>query len=165
MLQTQNPSLADMAIDLKNEARRQVSTRRGRALTRHEYRAVVEHRLGREPADGQTKANTNAWKNIETSANGSPHVVGTDTISTTNEGRRVPILDEYVIGSPADPAVAWDRANCCTTAATFYTELVESLHIELFKTARTQLRRATMSSQLRDQVAEGARASRVASEV
>jgi len=122
------------------------------------------------------EANAITWKNIETSDDGTLHVVITDAVSKTHKGRRVPILDErvaervltrqnaaqsldeHVFGSPADPMIPWDRDNCRKTAATFYNELAASLYIELLSTARTHVWRATLNSLLLHQVPEVVRA-------
>ena len=123
-----------------------------------------------------SEANAITWKHIETSGDGTLHVLVTEDISKTHKARRVPILDErvadrllerqnaaraldhYVIGSPADPSMIWDRDNCRKVAAAFYGELARSLDIELLNTARTHVWRATLNSILLDQVPEVIRA-------
>lgn len=103
-------------------------------------------------------------------------MVVTEDISKTHKARRVPVLDvrvaerilarqnaapsrsAHVIGSPANELIAWDRDNCQKAATRLYMELGESLGIELLKTARTHVWRATLNSLLLDQVPEVIRA-------
>lgn len=123
-----------------------------------------------------SEANALTWRNVETDDEGALHVIVTEDISKTHRARRVPVLDSrvterllarqnaavnssaHVIGSPADKMIAWDRDNCQKATTQLYLEVSESLDIELLKTARTHVWRATLNSLLLDQVPEVVRA-------
>jgi len=124
-----------------------------------------------------SEANAITWaRHVETDDAGDIHVTVTKDISKTHKERRVPVLDgrvaerlltrqnaassqaAYVIGSPADSAIEWDRRNCGGEVATLYVELAQSLGIELLNTARTHVWRATLNSLLLDEVPEVIRA-------
>lgn len=103
-------------------------------------------------------------------------MIVTEEISKTHKARRVPVLDArvaerllarrnaapigtaYVIGAPADQTVPWDRDNSQKATTQLYIELGEALGVELLKTARTHVWRATLNSLLLDQVPEVVRA-------
>lgn len=123
-----------------------------------------------------SEANSLTWRHIDTDADGTPHVVITEAISKTHKARRVPVLDArvadrllarrnaavnesaHVIGAPTDRMIAWDRDNCQKATTPLYIELGNSLDIQLLKTARTHVWRATLNSLLLDQVPEVVRA-------
>jgi integrase len=120
-----------------------------------------------------SEGNAFVWdRHVETAADGTLHMSVTEDISKTHRARRVPVLDDrvaehlvrrrhaarsgsaYVIGSPTDPMTAWDRDNCQKATTQLYLELAEALDIDLLKTARTHVWRATLNSLLLDQVPE-----------
>ena len=123
-----------------------------------------------------SEANSLTWAHVETGNDGTLHVSVTAENSKTHRARRVPILDVrvaerlltrqnsaassagYVIGSPANQTIVWNRDNCQKSTTALYLELGDALDIELLKTARTHLWRATLNSLLLDQVSEVVRA-------
>jgi integrase len=124
-----------------------------------------------------SEANALIWKrHVETDDNGVIHVTVTKDISKTHRERRVPVLDDrvaqrlltrqndvlsqatHVIGSPADSTIEWDRRNCGGEVADLYVELAEALDIQLLRTARTHVWRATLNSMLLEEVPEVIRA-------
>ncbi|WP_218221872.1 tyrosine-type recombinase/integrase [Nesterenkonia sp. Act20] len=118
------------------------------------------------------EATSITWRDVEIADNGAMQVEVTAAISKTHRGRHVPVLDgrvaarilerrnssqhqdERVIGSPADPAGAWDGRNCTAAVADLYLLLAEQLDIPLLKTARSHVWRATLNSLLLDSVPE-----------
>jgi len=123
-----------------------------------------------------SEANSLTWEHVEADDDGTLQVSVTEDNSKTHRGRRVPVLDArvsdrlltrqnaarngsaYVIGSPADQMTSWDRDNCQKATTALYIEMGAALNIEMLKTARTHLWRATLNSLLLDQVSEVVRA-------
>ncbi|WP_241978887.1 site-specific integrase [Cryobacterium sp. Hh7] len=123
-----------------------------------------------------SEANSLTWAHVETGDDGTLHLGVTAENSKTHRARQVPVLDArvaerlltrqnsaasssaYVIGSPADQTIVWNRDNCQKSTTALYLELSEALDIALLKTARTHLWRATLNSLLLDQVSEVVRA-------
>ncbi|MBE1523228.1 site-specific integrase [Nesterenkonia lutea] len=122
-----------------------------------------------------SEATSITWREVEVADDGTMHVEVTAEISKTHRGRHVPVLDgrvaarilerrnsahheaERVIGSPADPTVPWDGRNCTAAVADLYLALAEKLNIELLRTARSHVWRATLNSLLLDSVPEAVR--------
>lgn len=110
---------------------------------------------------------------------GQMHVAVTKQISKTKIAREVPILmdsdkrvqqrilerlnraasvDEYLIGSPSDPAKKWDYSNRNKRVAAFYQEISAVLGIELMESERTHMWRATLNTILTPYVPKEIRA-------
>jgi integrase len=124
-----------------------------------------------------SEANAMTWaRHFETGDDGVVHVRVTEDISKTHKERRVPVLSDevaqrlltrqdaapsqgaHIIGSPADAFIEWDRRNCGGAVAELYVELADELDIELLRTARTHVWRATLNSMLLNEVPEVVRA-------
>lgn len=122
------------------------------------------------------EANALTWHEVEVDDQGGMHVFVREETSKTHKARRVPVLDSrvaerllqrqnaarsqdhHVIGSPADASTEWERGNCRKAVAALYVELAEDLDIDLLRTARSHVWRATLNTLLLDAVPEVVRA-------
>lgn len=112
---------------------------------------------------------------IEVTDDGKIFVEVTPDISKTGRGRRVPVLNAdvagrllkrrneaggagYVIGSPSNAEKRWEPRNCRQAVADLYSELADELGIELLRTERSHVWRATLNTMFLDKVPEAVRA-------
>ncbi|WEV65623.1 site-specific integrase [Bifidobacterium sp. ESL0764] len=122
------------------------------------------------------EANAITWKNIRFGERSQATVHISKALSKTHKMRDVPVLipavverlqarkrassssSDYVIGSPTDASKIWDARNCSKSIANLYCELADELNIELLKTARSHVWRATLNTMLLGSVPEIIRA-------
>lgn len=113
-----------------------------------------------------TEAATRTWHDVDGDVSGRVFITVPDAVSKTHRGRRVPILDprvadrlmarrataqspsEYVIGAPTAKTKMWEQRNRDRIVAALYVELADVLDIEMLRSARSHVWRATLNSLL-----------------